>query len=45
MRRIATVSEPPPPEGPLGAARGILLGALLSSVLWLGLAITLRTLW
>ena len=28
-----------------GAARGIVLGAMLSSILWLGLVITLWTLW
>ncbi|MCB4824083.1 hypothetical protein [Roseicella aerolata] len=32
-------------EGPLDAARGITLAAMMSSALWAGLAITVLTVW
>lgn len=44
MASLPEQNEPNGSSGPLGAARGILLAMLLSSVLWIGLAITLRML-
>jgi hypothetical protein len=38
-------AEPDFPVPPDAAARGILLAVMLSSVLWLGLALTAWTLW
>lgn len=41
MPQRTAKAEPRSPERPLRAVRGILLGALLSSLIWIGLAITI----
>jgi hypothetical protein len=41
MQRTPPEDEPEPPAAAAAAARGIVLAVLLSSVIWIGLALTL----
>jgi hypothetical protein len=45
MQRTSLEEEPEPPVAAHAAGRGIVLAVLLSSVLWVGSAVTLWVLW
>jgi hypothetical protein len=45
MQSMPGEAEPDELSGPGDAARGVVLGVLMSSVLWVGWALTLWMLW